>query len=166
MKSNLALELRTLLYCFVMIILSGILVLPGLLLTGPVIFVLEHLSELERLKALKGSKVKISGKDVVASYKIMISSVIFPLTSLVFTVVLFLFLWFYEFQRVYQYTLMFFFVWPMYLLVAIRSNDGLVRHLFRFLANLMMICDRKTIAKLQEARGQLKVNNSLIIIFL
>jgi glycerol-3-phosphate O-acyltransferase / dihydroxyacetone phosphate acyltransferase len=78
-----------------MIVLTGVIALPGIVLTGPFIMVLEYLAEIERKKALAGSKVKISGKDVVASYKIMISTVIFPLSSLIFTTAFFLFLFFY-----------------------------------------------------------------------
>lgn len=42
--------------------------LPGLILNGPVGYVLTKLSEKERIKCLKASGVKVKGNDVVASY--------------------------------------------------------------------------------------------------
>lgn len=48
-------------------------------MTVPLGLILRYLSEKERKKALASSKVKILGKDVVASYKIISAAVIVPI---------------------------------------------------------------------------------------
>lgn len=55
-------------------------------MTLPISICLNILAERERKKALAGSKVKISGKDVVASYKILASIIIVPLSILIYTI--------------------------------------------------------------------------------
>jgi len=47
---------------------------------APTTSLIAYLSEKERVKCLKGSKVKHYGNDVVGSYKIMLSSFLLPLT--------------------------------------------------------------------------------------
>jgi len=68
--------------------------LPGLLLNTPAVLILNHLANKERIKVcahnlqakypqcLSKSKVKISGKDVVASYKVKMGVIIFPATAI------------------------------------------------------------------------------------
>lgn len=55
-------------------------------MTIPITILLNFLAEKERKKALAGSKVKISGKDVVASYKVLASIIIVPLSILIYTI--------------------------------------------------------------------------------
>ena len=54
--------------------LSLIQALPGILMMGPTTSLIVYLSERERIKCLKGSKVKQYGHDVVGSYKILLST--------------------------------------------------------------------------------------------
>lgn len=68
---------------------------PGYLLLGPVTSLIDYLTEKERLKALAGSKVKIKASDVVASYQILLSSVLFPLTTLTYLQLLIIYCYYY-----------------------------------------------------------------------
>ena len=47
---------------------------------GPTTSLIVYLSEKERIKCLKGSKVKQYGNDVVGSYKILLCTYLMPLT--------------------------------------------------------------------------------------
>jgi hypothetical protein len=59
---------------------------------APTTTLIAYLSEKERIKCLKGSKVKHYGNDVVGSYKIMLSSFLMPLTCTIHSAILFLLL--------------------------------------------------------------------------
>ena len=67
-----------LIYSLFVCLCSMIFAGPGLVLSMPVIIGLRMLGEKERKKALKSSTVKILGKDVVSSYKIMSALVVIP----------------------------------------------------------------------------------------
>lgn len=56
---------------------------------GPTTTLITYLSEKERLKCLKGSKVKMYGNDVVGSYKILLSSFLMPLTCAIHSFLLY-----------------------------------------------------------------------------
>ena len=91
--------------------------MPGLLLNGPLGLLIKYLSEKERRKALAGSSVKIKGTDVVASFKVMSSFVIFPVASLIYTLVFRLVLY-HSFgvrgTALNLATLLFILFWPLY----------------------------------------------------
>lgn len=53
---------------------------------APTTFLVAHLAEKERIRCLKGSKVKLYGNDVVGSYKILLASFMFPLTAIIHSV--------------------------------------------------------------------------------
>ncbi len=151
-----------------MLIFSGVIALPGVLLLGPFVMVLEYLSENERKKALANSKVKITGKDVVASFKIMTSIIIFPLSSMVFTTAFFLLFFFLDehHYNIIIYTIIFFFCWPVYVLVAIRSFDGLKKHLICMFSYILTICDQSKINNLKLTRNQLKVFTFYLLLYI
>lgn len=66
-------------------VFNGLAALPGLLLGLPLLVVTRYVSETERLKALKSSSVKISGRDVVATYKVLISLILTPVLHVMYT---------------------------------------------------------------------------------
>jgi hypothetical protein len=45
---------------------------------GPMTTLVSYLSERERVKCLKASKVKLKGTDIVGSYKILLTITFFP----------------------------------------------------------------------------------------
>jgi len=52
--------------------------LPGIVFNIPVMAIAKYLSLKEAKKAKQGSDVKIEGKDVIASYKVLVGLVLFP----------------------------------------------------------------------------------------
>ena len=103
--------------CLIIIMISFSFALPGVLLGGPFALLLQYLSEKERVKALAGSKVKISANDVVASYKIVCAFVVFPIMSMIYTTGFYLLMAaFVSSNGRYQalLTFGFFLLWPIY----------------------------------------------------
>jgi len=56
-----------------------LLFLPGFIINAPVPFFAKYLALKEAHKALKSSDVKIEGRDVIATYKLLVSLVLVPL---------------------------------------------------------------------------------------
>ena len=59
--------------------LSLAFALPGLIVNMPVSIILGYLAEKERIKCLKASTVKVLGKDVITSYKLVIGAIVMPI---------------------------------------------------------------------------------------
>jgi len=64
------------------LIVMGLLALPGLILNLPVGAIARTLANRHAKQALAASNVKVSGRDVIASYKILVSLVMWPLFHL------------------------------------------------------------------------------------
>ena len=62
--------------------IMGALALPGIILNLPVGFAARTLANRHAKQALAASNVKVSGRDVIASYKILVSMVMWPLIHL------------------------------------------------------------------------------------
>jgi len=73
-KSIAILTIR-IIFSFMMLLLF----LPGFIINAPVPFFAKYLALKEAHKALKSSDVKIEGRDVIATYKLLVSLVLVPL---------------------------------------------------------------------------------------
>lgn len=112
-----------------------LLIIPGNLITYPLTTVVNYQTELERIKALKNSNVKIKANDVSASFKIFAYICSFPLYLGFFTLLFNrLCIHYFEFDTVtaYSYSTFFFILFPVTSLVSIRSHDGVVTHFTEF----------------------------------
>ncbi len=97
---------------------------------APTTSIIAYLSEKERIKCLKGSKVKQYGNDVVGSYKIMLSSLLLPLTCAVYSAILYFALKKYtklEDKTIMKATIGLFSLQPIYALLFVKSYDSLKR---------------------------------------
>jgi hypothetical protein len=97
---------------------------------APTTTLIAYLSEKERAKCLKGSKVKHYGNDVVGSYKIMLSSFMLPLTCAVHSILLYFALQkFTKFTQKTQLKLSIglFVLQPIYALLFVKSYDSFKR---------------------------------------
>ena len=93
----------------------------------PTTSLIAYLAEKERIKCLKGSKVKMQGNDVVGSYKIMLGSYMLPLTCAVHSGILFFILKrFSKFAqpKIIKICLAMFALQPIYALLLVRSFDS------------------------------------------
>lgn len=122
--------------------------------------IIRHLSEKERKKALASSEVKVTGRDVVASHKVVTSFIIFPPAF-------FLFFAFHHFIMVYllddkrevyaKYYDAFFLVWwPFYLYTMLIAGDELKSHLETIRAKLILLFVVGKLSELKNLRESLK----------
>jgi hypothetical protein len=89
-----------------------------------------YLSEKERIKCLKASKVKIRGNDVVGSYKITASFLLFPIFQIINALITYFLLT--KFTKLRPETnkkiaIAVFLLVPIYALMMVKSVDSLGR---------------------------------------
>jgi hypothetical protein len=97
---------------------------------GPTTSLIVYLSERERIKCLKGSKVKQYGNDVVGSYKILLSTILMPLTCAGHSALLYFVLQ--KFTKLSKPTILklalgLFALQPIYALLFVKSYDSFNR---------------------------------------
>jgi glycerol-3-phosphate O-acyltransferase/dihydroxyacetone phosphate acyltransferase len=73
-----------------------------------------YYSEIERRKAVAASKVKVLGKDVVASYKIIASAIVLPTSIIIYTILFYLGIRKRVGVKAKFYSLLFLVLWPIY----------------------------------------------------
>jgi phosphate/sulfate permease len=114
--------------------------LPGIVMFAPTTSLITYLSEKERIKCLKGSKVKQYGNDVVGSYKIILSTFLLPLTCAIHSGILYFALKKYtqfDDKTILKATIGLFSLQPIYALLFVKSYDSIkkswkkLKYLFR-----------------------------------
>ncbi|EAS02043.2 glycerol-3-phosphate O-acyltransferase (macronuclear) [Tetrahymena thermophila SB210] len=124
-------NLMIFIYSIFTVLFHLIISLPGILINGPFGLLLNYLSEKERIKCQRESKVKVLGKDVVASYKLILAIVILPiqffLLALLFFLIGPLFISSMYGHRL-LYTSIFCIIYPTYNYIMILSTDRLWMH--------------------------------------
>lgn len=118
--------------------LAGLLIVPLYIPSYLVFFPLYHCAGYNRKKiaqkALKGSRVKIEGKDVVASAMVMRGLLAFPLLSICYTLLAAgLLIGFWPFTSPFDFPIwlipiMVFFLFPLYAYISVLIHDWLVMH--------------------------------------
>eukprot|EP01135_Chromosphaera_perkinsii_P001747 Nk52_evm16s210 gene=Nk52_evmTU16s210 len=78
----------------VYLIILVILALPGFLVHLPIVAITKHLAIKKQIQAKKESTVKIAGRDVLASWKILIAFAIIPAVYATYVIAIYLFLFF------------------------------------------------------------------------
>ena len=101
---------------------------------GPTTSLIVYLSEKERIKCLKGSKVKKNGNDVVGSYKILLSTFLMPLTCAGHSTLLYFILK--KFSKLPKKTILkialgMFALQPIYALLFVKGYDSFKRSWYR-----------------------------------
>lgn len=126
---------------------------------APIRWYLMNYAEKKRVDALKKSSVKVSGNDVVASWKILIGLFLVP--SIVnFTAILFFFfrshVYATTFLGRYGVSMIFCILFSTYLVYCVQMLNGAKTN-FRIVAvRLFVILYRNRIAKLRKSRKELK----------
>eukprot|EP01017_Pseudomicrothorax_dubius_P006599 TRINITY_DN1191_c0_g4_i3.p1 TRINITY_DN1191_c0_g4~~TRINITY_DN1191_c0_g4_i3.p1 ORF type:complete len:395 (+),score=74.35 TRINITY_DN1191_c0_g4_i3:405-1589(+) len=145
----------TMAYSLLVAIVSSSFALPGLIFTGPIALILRYLSEKERRKALAKSDVKIYGRDVIASHKIITALSILPIVFTIFYAAFYYI--FREFSRKHRllFTIFFSILWPLYLYLMIISS-GIALTNFRIVkSRVFLLIYPDYISRLRERRAEL-----------
>ncbi|CAK74407.1 unnamed protein product (macronuclear) [Paramecium tetraurelia] len=159
MQKRIYLDLQIIGFNIFMTILCLLFAFPGYIMTIPITIILNMYAEKERKSALAGSKVKISGKDVVASFKVLASIIIVPISVFIYTVLFYLWLTVYKIvdeELTFRYTIIFLLMWPIYITAMIRSNDGLIRHARKVNSQILFYLYENKYRKLKIQREELQ----------
>jgi len=90
--------LRNYIFKFLVMTISLILSGPIILINAPILIIVKTWAEKEAKKAKEKSDIKIYGRDVLASYKVIYSSVVAPVVYLIYAIIIGLFYgWKYSF---------------------------------------------------------------------
>jgi hypothetical protein len=143
----------------ILFIISMILVLPGLVIISWIGLVLSYKADKEREHALRSSSVKITGSDVVSSFKVKYGVVMFPVFTLLFTGVLWIVLALYmPMWDAAVYAAYFFFLWPPYCYIAIKFADQVVINFSKLSFSARSIFSRSRINQLINHRRELELS--------
>jgi glycerol-3-phosphate O-acyltransferase/dihydroxyacetone phosphate acyltransferase len=120
----------------------------------PLGLILRYLSEKERRKALASSKVKVLGKDVVASYKIISAAVIVPVAMNVYTILFWLLIRKVSFgkRNKWKLTLLFYLLWPFYIYLMIGTSDTLIKNAKTIKSKMLFLLFESKYRMLRESR--------------
>jgi glycerol-3-phosphate O-acyltransferase / dihydroxyacetone phosphate acyltransferase len=144
---------------FIRLMFSILFALPGTIMLFPLSTSIQFYAERERIKALKGSTVKINANDVLASAKIVAYMGTFPIYLSFFTYVFNRILrWYFEYDRAdaYLYTLAFFVLFPIVQLISIRSHDGVKTHYSNFQGRFLSLFYTDQVDLIKSTRKALK----------
>ncbi len=101
-----------------------------------------YLAEKERIKCVKGSKVKLFGNDVVGSYKILLASVLMPITCAIHSFLLYFILkrkTTLSAQSIMKLSVGLFILQPIYALIFVKSYDSFKRSFERLKGLFLML---------------------------
>eukprot|EP00300_Choanocystis_sp_HF-7_P003181 c12409_g1_i2.p1 GENE.c12409_g1_i2~~c12409_g1_i2.p1 ORF type:complete len:613 (+),score=128.92 c12409_g1_i2:50-1888(+) len=74
----------------VLSVVFALFAIPGQVLAAPMVVTTRYISKKEAAKALRKSKVKLEGRDVVATWKLLVSFVMVPLMHVAYTTLCFI----------------------------------------------------------------------------
>jgi glycerol-3-phosphate O-acyltransferase/dihydroxyacetone phosphate acyltransferase len=92
-----------------------IMALPGIILNAPIFIAASYISRKKAKAALAASTVKLEGKDVLATWKVLVSLGMAPILYSLYTVIAMYFVYRYHMGRKYV------FLTPLFMLVAVPS---------------------------------------------
>jgi glycerol-3-phosphate O-acyltransferase/dihydroxyacetone phosphate acyltransferase len=138
---------------------SLIFALPGNIITFPLSIAIAYYAETERIKALKGSNVKIKANDVLASIKIVAYISTFPIYLVIFTM-----LSYYKLQSYFglsqaearYYSTILFFLYPVISVISIRSHDGVRTHYYEFQGRFLSLFYVSQVDVIKKTRRKLR----------
>ena len=149
--------LRLLVLRVALLLLYVILLLPAALFL-PILVCTRSISALKAAQALKGSSVKLEGRDVLATWKLMVSILLFPLLYVFYTVAI----GEYASERLpppwgLESALLFFFAFPFLGFGAMKSGENTVRVARSLVPLLMTVVRPESVHTFVEQRAALRL---------
>ncbi|KAI9346532.1 hypothetical protein BDR26DRAFT_855714 [Obelidium mucronatum] len=99
---------------------------PGALLHAPIALLAKKISEKKAAEALRESSVKIEGRDVIATWKVLVSCVVAPLLYTIYSIIFFIYLFFtsgFSLRQCFLSTLVFAVVTIVFGVAAMRASE-------------------------------------------
>ncbi|KAJ3207449.1 hypothetical protein HK099_000265 [Clydaea vesicula] len=152
----------------------SLILLPGAILNFPIILITSIISKRKAKEALAASSVKLKGRDVIATWKVLVASVVVPLTYAIESLLITMFIYFFsthEFTSyphlnnpVVQFLLIFLVILPSITYPSVFGMEKGV-DLFKSLKPLILaiFLDQKYIDRLRSIRSKLEVDLKMLI---
>ena len=136
-SSNLLIETgQELVWCAVRIVVFFIISVPGLVASWPILLIVRLVASSKAREAKKHSSVKIAGRDVMATWKVLMSLVVTPLVHVLYTTVCY-------FYFGEPHAVAWFFIMPFFALGSIKAFEQ-VKSIFKQFLPLLMATFKKT----------------------
>mmetsp|Transcript_19363 Transcript_19363/g.59778 ORF Transcript_19363/g.59778 Transcript_19363/m.59778 type:complete len:657 (+) Transcript_19363:86-2056(+) len=126
-----------------------IALVPGLLLASPLLVTAEILAAQKAKAAVAGSRVKIQGKDVVGTWKVLVGIVFVPVLHFTYTFLIYTLF-------AYKHAVAYFFFMPFVSATSIIASESALDLARSIGALYYLIFDRRTGSQLRSARRRLK----------
>jgi len=134
--------------CVVLVFYAAALV-PGLLLASPLLSLAEIISSRKAKAAVAGSRVKLEGRDVVATWKVLVAMIVTPVLHFVYTALIYL-------RFAYRHAVAYFFFMPFVSATSILASESFI-DVARSVGPLyMLIFNREAGAQLRADRRRLQ----------
>mmetsp|Transcript_14897 Transcript_14897/g.48607 ORF Transcript_14897/g.48607 Transcript_14897/m.48607 type:complete len:699 (+) Transcript_14897:83-2179(+) len=125
--------------------------LPGLLLASPLLVTGEVLARSKARAAVAGSRVKLEGKDVVGTWKVLVGIVFVPVLHFTYTALIYSFF-------AYKHAVAYFFFMPFVSATSIIASESAIDLARSIGALYLLIFDRHTGSQLRSHRQRLKTD--------
>lgn len=125
---------------------------------GPTTGLISYLAERERIKCQKSSNVKEEARDVVSSYKILLSMFLLPATAVVHSSLLYFVLTKYfevDKKKSIKASLISFALLPIYALIMVKSYDSFGRSWTKLKYMFWRLFNRNFYNKFNDQKNQL-----------
>ena len=110
---------------------------------------------------MKSSKVKVKGNDVVGSYKILLSLLLFPFTNILNSFIIYKLLDYYtelEDSTCFKIVLLVYFLLPFFLTFMVRSYDSMFRTINKLKFYITRLFKRDIYIDIMKKRKHLSVH--------
>ena len=132
-----------------LLLFYAVALVPGLLLASPLLVTAELIARSKAKAAVAGSRVKLEGKDVVGTWKVLVGIVLVPALHFTYTSLLYSF-------TAYKHAVAYFFFMPFVSATSIIASESALDLARSIGALYYLIFDRRTGAQLRVSRKRLK----------
>ena len=132
-----------------LLIFYMVALVPGLLLASPLLITGEVLAAAKAKAAVAGSRVKLEGRDVVATWKVLVGIVFVPILHFTYTFLIYTLF-------AYKHAVAYFFFMPFVSATSIIASESALDLARSIGALYLLIFDRHTGSQLRTARQRLK----------
>lgn len=134
---------------FFILLLYAVALVPGLILASPLLLLAEGVSQAKAKQAVQGSRVKLEGRDVLGTWKVLVGMIMTPTLHFIYTSgIAYLF--------GYKHAVLYFFWMPFVSATSIIASESFI-DVARSIGPLwMLIFDRTAGAELRQSRIHLQ----------
>jgi glycerol-3-phosphate O-acyltransferase/dihydroxyacetone phosphate acyltransferase len=142
----------------ILFIISLLFTLPGWILTSWLNILINQRAEKERKVALSKSSVKLTGRDVVSSFRMLYGVICFPILTATLSLLSFLLItYYYGLYDGFWCTCYLVLIWPIYCYVGLKFADTFVINLSRLTFNARSLFSGHKISQIIQLRRELQI---------